>query len=173
MSKSQNDKFKKHDPTIWELLKQVGDNFVKFPEYVGINDRIKRTLAVAGGGLILKYTNKCLYVYRLCQARIFVKSHYHDKPKKVERCCKNHPTESVHAFSYHKFINDLQNSDEEAEKHSLTKVTIGSDDICIKILPVVANNLYNACKERPDEGSIMSAAGSIDGLSMSLSRTNL
>ena len=170
--RSKNEKFKKYEPNIWELLEAAGENFIELPKYNGAKENVNHALSCFVGGLILKYSKRYLYVYRLSQTDVYVEGHYHSKRKKILRCCKMAPTECVNAFSYHIFSSDIQAANfQEADvsNKSMTKVIIGSDDICIEIVPVVAASLYGATKVKQERpclvSSLSSDANSLDKLS--------
>ena len=170
--RSKNEKFKKYEPNIWELLEAAGENFIELPKYNGAKENVNHALSCFVGGLILKYSKRYLYVYRLSQTDVYVEGHYHSKRKKILRCCKMAPTECVNAFSYHRFSSDIQAANfQEADvsNKSMTKVIIGSDDICIEIVPVVAASLYGATKVKQERpclvSSLSSDANSLDKLS--------
>ena len=127
---SFKEKFLRHDKKVGELLKKVGDNLIKIPRYTGDSKTMKNLECFS---LILTYANKRLYVYRLCQCKIFVKSHLHPDNPKIERFYKAAPNVGpLCVFSYDKLLGDRCRKEMSENK---IKISIGNDRVRVEVTP--------------------------------------
>ena len=80
--------------------------------FLGNSAQVLRTIKNSKGGIILKYKNKQLKLFRLCQQRVFLDRG--KKLQKVERSCAQLGKNSHRLFCYDKHVFSLkygQNSD--------------------------------------------------------------
>jgi len=116
------------------------------------NENVKKKNEMFVGGLIMKYENNLLSLYRLCPIHLYIKSMYQQQGSKLMRCSEKDGECKLSAFSYDRYwqlLPSVLSSKKSIEEICTTRILVGGphSNYEVEIFPVQALKLARCLDE--------------------------